>query len=125
MRNLTMTTAITVMYLSVSVASIPLAAEEKNMDHSQIDHRTMSHGEIKPGTEASGVGVVNTIDADQKKINITHEPMPSLNWPTMTMDLPVTKRVDLGGVKVGDKVDFTLKLGRDKQYRVIDMAPAK
>ena len=125
MRNLTMTTAITVMYLSVSVASIPLAAEEKNMDHSQMDHSTMSHGEIKPGTEASGVGVVNIIDVDQKKINITHEPMPSLNWPKMTMELPVTKRVDLGGVKVGDKVDFTLKLGRDKQYRVIDMAPAK
>ena len=125
MRNLTMTTAITVMCLSVSVASIPLAAEEKNMDQSQINHRTMSHGEIKPGTEASGVGVVNTIDADQKKINITHEPMPSLNWPKMTMELPVTKRVDLGGVKVGDKVDFTLKLGRDKQYRVIDMAPQR
>ena len=120
MRNLTMTTAITAMYLSVSVASIPLAAEEKNMDHS-----TMSHGEIKPGTEASGVGVVNTIDADKKKIHITHEPMPSLNWPKMTMELPVTKRVDLGGVKVGDKVDFTLKLGRDKQYRVIDMAPQR
>ncbi len=120
MRNLTITTAFTVMYLSVSVASIPLAAEDKNMDHS-----TMSRAEIKPGTEASGVGVVNIIDVDQKKINVTHEPMPSLNWPKMTMELPVTKRVDLGGVKVGDKVDFTLKLGRDKQYRVIDIAPAK
>ena len=120
MRNLTITKAFTLMYLSGSVASIPLAAEEKNMNHS-----TMSHAEIKPGTEASGVGVVNIIDVDQKKINITHEPMPSLNWPKMTMELPVTKRVDLGGVKVGDKVDFTLKLGRDKQYRVIDMAPAK
>ena len=84
----------------------------------------MGHGEIKPGTEASGVGVVNSIDTEKGMINITHEPMPELNWPTMTMDLPVTRRVDLGRVQAGDKVGFKLKLGRDKKYRVIGITPA-
>jgi Cu(I)/Ag(I) efflux system protein CusF len=30
------------------------------------------------------------------------------------VDLPVTSKVDLSGVKAGDKVSFKLKLGRDK-----------
>ena len=43
----------------------------------------------------------------------------------MTMDLPVTRSVDLDKIKAGDKVNLTLKLGRDKQYRVIAVEPAR
>lgn len=104
--------------------------DHKEMDHSQMDDGSMNHGDmkmvdVKPGTEAAGVGVLNSIDAEKGMVNLTHEPMPELGWPTMTMDLPVTKRVELGGMKAGDRIDFKLKLGRDKQYRVIEMAPAK
>ena len=125
MTNLKMITALAATALAVGLAGASLSAEEKASDHSKMDHGTMSHGEIKPGTQAAGVGVINSVDTEKKMINLTHEPMPQLNWPTMTMDLLVTKRVDLGTVKAGDKVDFKLKLGRDKQYRVIDMAPTK
>ncbi|MBU2581450.1 MAG: copper-binding protein [Alphaproteobacteria bacterium] len=129
--------------LVLALMSSPALAEDKPMDHSgqgqmdqgkmdhgQMDHAKMDHGEMKaieaqPGTEAAGVGVLNSLDAEKSMINLTHEPMPDLGWPTMTMDLPVTKHVDLGAVKPGDKIDFKLKLGRDKQYRVIEIAPAK
>jgi len=43
----------------------------------------------------------------------------------MTMDLPVTSKVDLGSLKAGDKIAFKLKLGRDKTYRVIEITPAQ
>ncbi|KUO65170.1 MAG: hypothetical protein APF80_14215 [Alphaproteobacteria bacterium BRH_c36] len=96
-------------------------AQEKAMDHAE-----MKSVETVPGeTEADGVGVINSVDADKGTVNITHEPMPKLGWPTMTMDLPVTKKVDLGDIKAGEKVDFRIKLGRDKQYRVIEMKAAK
>lgn len=115
---------------SLLVVGTPVFAEEK-MDHGghgQMDHS--GHGQmqavdVKPGTEAAGVGVLNSVDADKGMVNLTHEPMPALGWPTMTMDLPVTNQVDLSAVKPGDKIDFTLKLGRDKQYRVMDMKPAQ
>jgi len=95
------------------------------MDHSKMDHGAMSH-EAQPGaTQASGVGVVNSVDSAKKQVNLTHEPMPQLGWPQMTMDLPVTSGVDLGSVKPGDKVSFTLKLGRDKVYRIMEMSPDK
>lgn len=124
---------------ALALGSIVLAtsasAQEPKMDHGQMDHGKMDHSkmdhsamdhETKPGvTEATGVGVVNALDATKKQVNLTHEPLPELGWPTMTMDLPVTSSVDLGTVKPGDKVTFRVKLGRDKAYRIMEMAPAK
>ncbi len=103
----------------------------KQDDHSKMDHSghggmsNMQAKEVAPGTEAAGTGVINSIDAGKKQVNLTHEPMPDLGWPTMTMDLPVTSKVALDAVKPGDKVDFRLKLGRDKVYRVIEMTAKK
>ena len=123
--------------LAAAVLALPAMAEEKAMDHGKMidhgkmaddkmmDHSKMDHGSMAKAEEASGVGVINSVDAEKGMINITHEPMPEIGWPTMTMDMPVTKRVDLGAVKPGDKVDFKVKLGRDKQYRVTEIEAAK
>lgn len=125
-------------FLAAILLAGSAVAEEKAMDHSghgSMDHKEMSqdhsgHGDMKavvvePGTEATGIGVLNSIDTEKNSVNITHEPMPDLGWPKMTMDLQVTKHVDLSGFKAGDNIDFKLKLGRDKQYRVVEMEPAK
>ena len=93
-------------------------------DHSS--HGSMNHGEMKAmgdKTEAVAVGVVNSIDEKAGKINVTHEPVPELGWPKMTMDLPVTRRVDLSTVKTGTPVNIKLKQGRDKQFRVMAIEP--
>lgn len=111
--------------LAALVLALPAVAEEKAVDHGKMDHGQMDHGTMSEAEEANGVGVINSVDADKGMINITHDPMPELGWPTMTMDLPITKRVDLGTVKAGDKVDFKVKLGRDKQYRITEIEVAK
>ena len=95
------------------------------MDHSKMDHSKMDHAATPGATEAAGVGVINAIDATKNQVNVTHEPMPDLGWPTMTMDLPVTSAVDLGTIKPGDKVSFRVKLGRDKTYRIMEISPTK
>lgn len=130
-------TLLTTTTLAIAALSLPAGAyaadgkmDHTGMDHQKMDSGKMDHGamshEAKPGvTEASGVGVVNAVDATKKQVNLTHEPMPELGWPKMTMDLPVTGGVDLGAVKSGDKVTFRLKLGRDKVYRIMEMQPAK
>jgi len=88
------------------------------MDHSKMNHEEMavSYNLIK------GKGVINSVSIDKRMVNITHEPIPAINWPEMTMDLPVTKHVDLDAVKAGSEVDFMLKLGMDKQYRITKIA---
>ena len=97
-----------------------------SMNHGEMKHDSMNHGDMKAmdnKTEAMAVGVVNSIDEKAGKINVTHEPVPELGWPKMTMDLPVTRRVDLSSVKTGTPVNITLKQGRDKQFRVMAIEP--
>jgi len=69
--------------------------------------------------------VINKINAAKGSVNVTHDPIPALKWPSMTMDLPVTKRVDLSKLKAGASVILSLKQGRDKQYRIAEITPAK
>lgn len=132
-----MKTKLATALLIAAAFATPAMSDDKAMDHEKMmvhgkmgdgkmmDHSKMDHGAMAKADEASGVGVINSVDAEKGTINITHEPMPELGWPTMTMDMPVTKRVDLGSVKAGDKVDFKVKLGRDKQYRVTEMETSK
>jgi Cu/Ag efflux protein CusF len=56
-----------------------------------------------------GKGVLHEIDVENRIVNLTHQPIPEINWMGMTMDLPVTKRVDLSEFKANDKVYFTVK----------------
>jgi Cu(I)/Ag(I) efflux system periplasmic protein CusF len=105
-------------------SNVVLAEETDHsiMDHSNMDHSKMDMAEK---TQASGKGVINSVDTEGRSINVTHEPMPDLGWPKMTMDLPVTRKVDLNNTNTGDAVSFTIKLGRDKKYRVIELSPLK
>lgn len=108
--------------LIVAAIATPSVAEEDAMDHSAHGHDKM---EMSTAKIAAGAGVVHAVDVTNKTINLTHEPMPDLGWPTMTMDLAVTKKVDLSKVKSGDKITFKLKQGRDKKYRVIELETVK
>jgi Cu(I)/Ag(I) efflux system protein CusF len=114
-------------FASGAIAMTPAFAQDKmKMDHGSHD----SHGSMKmeaPAdvTEAEAKGKVNSIDADGGTVNVTHDPVPALGWPAMTMDLPVTRRVDLSAVKPGTPVTFKLKKGRDNQFRIIDIAPSQ
>lgn len=83
------------------------------------------HNMSATASEVKAKAVIHKVDAGKGMVNVTHDPVPELKWPQMTMDLPVTKRVDLSKVKAGDKVTITLKQGVDKQYRVMEIAPAK
>ncbi|MFA5242362.1 MAG: copper-binding protein [Sulfuricella sp.] len=57
---------------------------------------------------ASGIGKVNKINNDSGFINLSHEAIPALKWPAMTMDIKVADRKILSGVKPGQVVSFGL-----------------
>ena len=63
-------------------------------------------------------GVLNTVEADSRTINITHEPIPELNWPTMTMDFPVASDVDLNGLELDRSLRFRINEGPDGRYQI-------
>lgn len=67
-----------------------------------------------------GVGVINSVDPENRKINVAHEPVPEISWPAMTMDFSVTEDVDLGRVSEGDNIHFGLVKDASDAY-VIDV----
>src|SRR5262245_66616285 len=67
---------------------------------------------------AQASGVVNTIDAAHRKVNVSHGSIRQLGWPAMTMDFPVSADVDLTTVKPGMKVNFTLVKGSGGAWTV-------
>ena len=89
-----------------------------------------AYAEVPDGTQKvvtqvhQGQGIVNKMDLDAGKVNITHEAIKSLKWPKMTMDFNVKDKSTLAGVKPGMKIDFELaKFGSG--YRITRVVPAK
>jgi Cu(I)/Ag(I) efflux system periplasmic protein CusF len=59
----------------------------------------------------SAVGVVEQTRPEQGKVKISHEAIPALDWPPMTMFFRVKDKAMLEGIAVGDKVRFELEKG--------------
>jgi len=72
-------------------------------------------------TVAKGVGQGEEIDADAGKIVIHHEAIDELNWPAMTMPLPLASRDLTEAIAPGDHIRFIL--GRDDEggYRIVEL----
>ena len=87
---------------------------------------SMSHEEMMKksaeGGAASGHvmahGVVNAVNESDRTVNLSHEPISALGWPSMTMDMKVSDDVDLAKVPVGKPVDITLSKDGDGIYMV-------
>ncbi|MFO1424761.1 MAG: efflux RND transporter periplasmic adaptor subunit [Candidatus Competibacteraceae bacterium] len=69
-------------------------------------------------------GVINAVEVDSRTLNATHEPIPELNWPSMTMDFPVVESIKLEKLKPGGKVGFRLREGRDGRYEIDAIQPS-
>jgi Cu/Ag efflux protein CusF len=62
----------------------------------------------------SGKGVVLKVDPANATVKLNHEPIPTLNWPKMTMPFRLKEGALADQVKEGDTVEFFLeKSGSD------------
>jgi len=75
--------------------------------------------------DAHATGTVNTVDPAQRKLNISHNPIPEIGWPAMTMDFAVAPTVDLRSIKPGTRIDFTIEQGAEGMYVIQSIAPAR
>lgn len=57
----------------------------------------------------TATGVVSGIDKAAGKAAITHDPVPALGWPAMTMGFVFEDASLLDGLKAGDKVRFDFR----------------
>jgi len=78
--------------------------------HAEIHH----HGDMNAASDASSQqiinsnGVVKDIDMNSKKITISHEAIPEVGWPAMTMRFTFMNEDDtINALKTGNHVDFS------------------
>ncbi len=60
----------------------------------------------------------NTLAEATPSLNLTHDPIPAIGWPTMTMDLAVLPSAGEVDVSPGDPVIFELDRGPDGIYAI-------
>lgn len=69
------------------------------------------------GSNPSAKGIVHAVDAEARQVNMSHEPIPAIGWPKMTMDFKVAPSVDLSGISIGENYRF--ELGKNEASRWI------
>lgn len=58
--------------------------------------------------KATGKGVIQAVNKEERQLRITHEAIPALKWPGMTMAFKLAPGLSLEGLAPGAKVAFTL-----------------
>lgn len=62
----------------------------------------------KPTEKIIGTATLNSVMPAHNMVNMSHDPIPALDWPAMEMDFTVKKGVSLDGLSKGDNVEFEL-----------------
>jgi membrane fusion protein, copper/silver efflux system len=76
-------------------------------------------------TTHHGRGRVTDIDPAKGRVELDHEPIPSMKWPQMRMGFGVADKAALAKLRKGDVVDFEMRGEADKDgdYRIEKIAP--
>jgi len=76
-------------------------------------------------TTAVATGVINSLMIKDRQLNITHDPIPDIGWPTMTMDFNVADGVTLKEFKPGDAVYFSLLKKEKNLFEITEVSKSK
>jgi membrane fusion protein, copper/silver efflux system len=71
--------------------------------------------EPKAASVHKGTGKVRAVDAPSGTIELDHDPIPSLQWPAMTMGFKAENKGELASIHKGDRVEFELLGNPDKE----------
>jgi Cu(I)/Ag(I) efflux system periplasmic protein CusF len=97
--------AVAVLSAVASIASAQMGGM-KGMDMKDMDMKGMHEKKGPKGAVHRTTGLVTKVDADRGKVTIKHEPVKSLNWPSMTMAFTIKDKAMLEKMPKDKKVDF-------------------
>lgn len=100
-------------FLAITGAvQVQAASHSSGMDHSTMH---MSEDMIEGAVHAKAK--INSIG--DGTVNVSHDPIPEIGWPAMTMDLPLMEGAQVKeGLAAGDEVIMMLIKGDDGMYGV-------
>ena len=103
---------------ALAAHAIHAEAQTASPRHSDMQMAHAGHN------DAHGTGTVNSVDPAQHKVNLSHNPIPEIGWPAMTMEFPVAPSIDLKSIKPGTRVNFTIEQGQGGMYEIKVITPA-
>ncbi len=108
---------------SIAVAAalafcVPLAFAAEEAHDGHANH----HGDAGPTAKLHGL--VNSVNAANGRVNISHDPVESLKWPAMKMNFKAHDPALLKDIKPGMTVNFEIqKMGNE--YHIMSIAPTQ
>lgn len=106
---------------------LPEAAAQMK-DHSGVSPKergAMDMTMMQTADTHNGTGIVNSVDLEKATVNLSHEPIETLKWPRMTMDLEVVDKALLRDLEPGTKVDFELGKKKAGGYAITSIRRAR
>ncbi|QDG78163.1 copper-binding protein [Labrenzia sp. PHM005] len=108
--------------VAASTAPAAIADSKHGSDHSGMDHSNMAMNVEQMEGAVHTKAVVNSLG--DGTANVTHDPIPEIGWPAMTMDFTVVKGAKMmGDIKTGDTVTLMLMKGEDGLYAIGAIMP--
>lgn len=74
--------------------------------------------------KAAGEGVVKGVEPKERKLLVTHGPIPALKWSGMTMPFGVTPDFDISTLAPGAKIKFNVTRDPNGLYILEDIRRA-
>jgi Cu(I)/Ag(I) efflux system membrane fusion protein len=64
--------------------------------------------EPEPPRRVMSTGTIREVMADERKLRMTHAPIPEIGWPEMTMNFGLTDAVDTSVLAAGQEIHFVM-----------------
>ncbi|MFC3613007.1 copper-binding protein [Lutimaribacter marinistellae] len=103
----------------IAFATMPALAQ---MDHGSMDHSNMPMSDEQMEGAVHTKAIVNSIG--DGTANVSHDPIPEIGWPAMTMDLPLLENAEMmDDIEAGSEVTLMLMKDADGMYAIGAMMP--
>ena len=98
-------------FLIDSEASLKASIARMSSSNDDVSSSGMTgtKAEMVKSNKIMATGIIKELMPDQNKINLSHDPIPDLDWPNMVMDFDIKESVSLKGLNKDDKVEFELE----------------
>lgn len=105
--------------LAVVLALLSVSAVQANEMNHSMHHDMSQHAAVQAPVYRSQ-GVIKKVTP--QSVSISHQAIPDLNWPPMTMQFALPQGTGLPEVMVGEKVSFTFNQN-DSGYQLVSLTP--
>ena len=109
-------------FLLDSEASIKASLNRMSDPAPEMDMANDNKDSMVESKMVTGKGVVRDV-MGEGKINLSHEPIQALGWPSMTMDFKLAEGVSTKDLKPGMAIEFDL-MEKDDVYMIDAIRPA-